>query len=177
MTNRPPTARDTHLPSARSVVVTNVDGTHMGLAVNWWSSAIENDRATTASLRSAFPAPDVLRSAVEVVLAQATWLTRASCFCTFASDCDCADTVGATLRELASTHLVDPLHRQFCSGLADVLEPNPDATDLRLDPIPVTSLMSLVVFLGSVIEYRYGVPVASQIESYRIHVLEIEGSR
>lgn len=160
----------------RSAVVTHVDGTHMGLAVNWWSAAADDDTATLSTIRRSFPPADVLRSAVEVVLAQASWLTRAACRCGFEPTCSCIDDVHHTLRELAADHLVDPRHQDFCSALADALGRDPSATDLALDPIPVNSIMNLVVFLGSVVEYRHGVPVPVQIASYRRQVIETEAT-
>lgn len=161
---------------ARSAVVTNVDGTHMGLAVNWWSAVVAEDQPTVRSIRDTFPAQDVLRSAVEIILAQATWLTRAACRCGFDPSCPCSDSVHLTLCELATDRLVDPKHQAFCADLAETLESDPGATDLALNPIPVSSLMDLVVFLGSAVEYRHGVPVAVQLASFRRQIINSEGS-
>lgn len=153
-TTRPPPAR----PIRRRVVVRGTDGTHMGVAVAWWGALTTGDTPTLDAIRSSCPASDALRSGLEVVLAQASWLSRMRA---------CPAAASVVLDELAEDQIVTGEHRDLCRELAGQLAADPDEVDLTVTPISVSSLMDLVAFLGSTVEYRHKVAVADQLRAYR----------
>lgn len=155
----------TRTPRAR-VVVRGIDGTHMGVAVGWWRALAGGDLATLDTIRVSYPAGDALRSGLEVVLAQASWIARMR------------STPGGpvtVLAQFSEDPIVTTAHRALCRELAAQLDRNPDAVDFAITPINVSSLMDLIAFLGSTVEYQHKLSIADQITAFQRAVFNAEG--
>ncbi len=152
-------------PTGPRVAVRDTDGTHMGVAVAWWRAMVAGDTATLDTIRMSCPAPDALRSGLEVVIAQAGWLNRLQGH----------GTVDRVLADLADAPLVTLEHRDLCHELARQLARDIDTVNFTVTPLPVASLMDLVAYLGNTVEYRHKVPVVEQIAFYQRSVVRAEG--
>jgi hypothetical protein len=150
----------------RRVVVTEADGTHMGLALSWWASAIRGDEQILAVIRQTVSPADVLRSAIEVILAQVAVIAAAEETCP-----------AALLRDASGPLILTESHRALCRDLANALDRNPDTTEIEMTALPVTHVMDFVVLLGRLVEYRGLAVVSDQIERYTRMVTTAERLR
>ena len=150
----------------RRVVVTGADGTHMGLALSWWSSAIRGDEELIATIRATVSPADVLRSAIEVILAQVAVIAAAEDTCP-----------AALLRDASGPLILTESHRALCRDLAAALDTDPDTTEIEMTALPVTHVMDFVVLLGRLVEYRGIAAITNQVERYTRMVTTAERLR
>lgn len=155
------------------LVISGVDGTHMGIAVNWWAEQSRGALRTPAradipeAIRATFPPFEILRSAIEVILTMAEWVSRND---------HCGDSDGGrrVLHSLAADPLLRPSQRILCDDLARVLGADPDADEFVIHRVGPESAMPLIMFLSRAIENRFEVPVETQVASFRSAVLRLE---
>lgn len=144
-----------HRPSSK-LVVSGADGTHLGSAVAWWDAVISCDQKAQAIVRDLCPPSDMLRSCLELLLAQCDWMASAS-----------GRTLHEVLVDLSTSNIISEEHRAFVSQVACEIARDSSAVNFRVDPIPLSNLIGLIVFLGELIAYRHGTPVSAQTSIYR----------
>lgn len=146
------------------ISVHDVDGTHLGLAVNWWSAIVEKDAPLINVIKATVDPAEVLRSAIEVVLSQVSVLASRD-----------GRPSAAVLRAFAVDPVLSKSHRSLCAELAATLEDCPTSTTMEVTRIVVADAMEFVAFLGRVVEYRAGTPVDKQIDRYIRFVTTSQG--
>lgn len=158
--------RDASRPEGPCWVIDGVDGTHMGVAVTWWAAVAGNDTTALAIARDVIPAAEMLRSSLEVCLGLAGWIAR--------NDGVSADDGGVrVLRSLAAEPAVlSPAQRALCLALANQLTDDPGRTSFTVPEVPAVTATSLMLLLSTLIEHRFAVPKAAQLEVYREAVID-----
>lgn len=162
------------------VVIGCVDGSHMGLAINWWEAqtapaapstggTCDAVNAVISDIAAVADGAEALRSAVEVILAMVEWVAR--------NDHESRGDHGVrVLTGLAGDTLLLPSQRILCDDLARALDDDPTRTEFAVHRLDVETAMRLLVFLSRAIEQRFGIAVADQIRSFRSAVLQAQST-
>lgn len=169
------------VPTVRLV---DVDGTHLGLALNWWRAQVGHDQDALDLMRTNIDPVEAFRSAVEALLRLAGWISR--------NDGSSTDDGGAallgrlsvdTMLRLPARVLAVALSDALDSGLLDRfidVEQDPGGHTggavLDLPNVGVVAAMSLVEFLGALVELRFGVDRSQQWHAFEQEVLDCYGA-
>lgn len=146
--------------------IPEVNGTHMGVAVTWWSAVVGRDAATLDTIRTTVPAAEAFRSALEVVIGLAHWLS--------ANGDEHPDGGARLLRVLSADAAMLPAsQRSVAREVGDQLADDPHRETFMLTPSSVETLMGLALLLARLIESRFGIAIEDQIATYRVEVLTL----
>lgn len=172
-----PPVPDTQVPVPRTVaaptprvgpaqmVMTGVDGSHRGIALSLWLAQLDADDALSEMVADTFDHTEMLRSAVELLVALAGNL----------ADLRASVTASQVLSEQAARNDGDVHERRLCRELARGLDYDGGSGCLVLTDIDVAVVLAACTALGEQIAGRNGQTLDEQIERHIVTVTDQAG--